>query len=95
VAGAWLPVQATVSVLTALGLVDPLSGLCRLLAVTVEVCKEALDTPQNETTHSKPGDNMAKPKNAKDIDRYISQFSADVQAILQKVRTTTRHAARE
>jgi uncharacterized protein YdhG (YjbR/CyaY superfamily) len=38
---------------------------------------------------------MAKPKKAKDIDGYISQFSADVQAILQKVRETIRHAAPE
>jgi uncharacterized protein YdhG (YjbR/CyaY superfamily) len=38
---------------------------------------------------------MAKPKKAKDIDGYISQFPADVQAILQKVRTTIRHAAPE
>jgi uncharacterized protein YdhG (YjbR/CyaY superfamily) len=36
---------------------------------------------------------MAKPKKAKDIDGYISQFPADVQAILQKVRLTIRHAA--
>ena len=32
---------------------------------------------------------------AKDIDGYISQFSADVQAILQKVRTTISSAAPE
>ena len=38
---------------------------------------------------------MAKPKRAKDIDGYISQFPSDVQAILQKVRTTIRHAAPE
>src|SRR6202035_5584521 len=38
---------------------------------------------------------MAKPKKAKDIDGYISQFSADVQAILQKVRTTITSAAPE
>jgi uncharacterized protein YdhG (YjbR/CyaY superfamily) len=38
---------------------------------------------------------MAKPKKAKDIDGYISQFSADVQAILQKVRTTISNAAPE
>ena len=38
---------------------------------------------------------MAKPKKAKDIDGYISQFPADVQAILQKVRETIRHAAPE
>ena len=38
---------------------------------------------------------MAKPKKPKDIDGYISQFPADVQAILQKVRTTIRHAAPE
>jgi len=31
----------------------------------------------------------------KDIDDYISQFSADVQAILQKVRTTISSAAPE
>jgi uncharacterized protein YdhG (YjbR/CyaY superfamily) len=35
---------------------------------------------------------MAK---AKDIDDYISKFPADVQAILQKVRETIRHAAPE
>ena len=38
---------------------------------------------------------MAKPQKPKDIDGYISQFSADVQAILQKVRETIRHAAPE
>lgn len=31
---------------------------------------------------------MPKPKKAKDIDAYISQFPADVQAILEKVRAT-------
>ena len=36
---------------------------------------------------------MPKPKRAKDIDGYISQFPADVQAILQKVRTTISSAA--
>jgi uncharacterized protein YdhG (YjbR/CyaY superfamily) len=38
---------------------------------------------------------MAKPKKAKDIDSYISQFPADVQAVLQNVRETIRHAAPE
>src|SRR6202030_2338723 len=38
---------------------------------------------------------MAKPKKAKDIDGYVSQFPADVQAILQKVRTTISSAAPE
>jgi uncharacterized protein YdhG (YjbR/CyaY superfamily) len=38
---------------------------------------------------------MAKPKKAKDIDGYISQFSPDMQAILQKVRTTISSAAPE
>jgi uncharacterized protein YdhG (YjbR/CyaY superfamily) len=38
---------------------------------------------------------MAKPKKAKDIDGYISQFPADVQAILQKVRKTISGAAPE
>jgi uncharacterized protein YdhG (YjbR/CyaY superfamily) len=38
---------------------------------------------------------MAKPKKAKDIDGYISQFPADVQAILQKLRTTISSAAPE
>ena len=38
---------------------------------------------------------IAKPKKAKDIDGYISQFPADVQAILQKVRTTISGAAPE
>jgi uncharacterized protein YdhG (YjbR/CyaY superfamily) len=36
---------------------------------------------------------MAKPKKAKDIDAYISQFPAGVQAILQRVRTTISSAA--
>jgi uncharacterized protein YdhG (YjbR/CyaY superfamily) len=36
---------------------------------------------------------MAKPKKANDVDGYISQFPADVQAILQKVRTTISTAA--
>ncbi len=35
---------------------------------------------------------MAKPQKPKDIDGYLSQFPADVQAILQKVRETVRHA---
>ena len=38
---------------------------------------------------------MAKPKKAKDIDDYISHFPADVQAVLEKVRATIRHAAPE
>src|SRR5271157_2908584 len=38
---------------------------------------------------------MPKPKKAKDIDGYISQFPAEVQAILQKVRTTISSAAPE
>jgi uncharacterized protein YdhG (YjbR/CyaY superfamily) len=38
---------------------------------------------------------MKKPKKANDIDGYISQFPADVQAILQKVRTTISSAAPE
>jgi uncharacterized protein YdhG (YjbR/CyaY superfamily) len=38
---------------------------------------------------------MAKPKKAKDIDGYISQFPAGVQAILQKVRSTISSAAPE
>jgi uncharacterized protein YdhG (YjbR/CyaY superfamily) len=36
---------------------------------------------------------MAKPKKANDIASYISQFPADVQAILQKVRATISSAA--
>lgn len=36
---------------------------------------------------------MAKPKAPKDIDGYISQFPADVQAILEKVRATIHQAA--
>jgi uncharacterized protein YdhG (YjbR/CyaY superfamily) len=39
------------------------------------------------------GDNMPKPQKPKDIDGYISQFPADVQAVLEKVRTTIRQAA--
>jgi uncharacterized protein YdhG (YjbR/CyaY superfamily) len=38
---------------------------------------------------------MAKPKKTKDIDGYISQFPANVQATLQKVRTTISSAAPE
>ncbi len=38
---------------------------------------------------------MARPQKPKDIDSYISQFPADVQAILQKVRTTISTAAPE
>ena len=38
---------------------------------------------------------MAKPKKANDIDGYIWQFPADVQAILQKVRKTISSAAPE
>jgi uncharacterized protein YdhG (YjbR/CyaY superfamily) len=38
---------------------------------------------------------MAKPQMPKDIDGYISQFPADVQAILEKGRATIRHAAPE
>jgi uncharacterized protein YdhG (YjbR/CyaY superfamily) len=38
---------------------------------------------------------MPKPKRAKDIDGYISQFPPDLQAILQKVRTTISGAAPE
>jgi uncharacterized protein YdhG (YjbR/CyaY superfamily) len=36
---------------------------------------------------------MAKPQKPQDIDGYISQFPADVQAILEKVRATIRQAA--
>jgi uncharacterized protein YdhG (YjbR/CyaY superfamily) len=36
---------------------------------------------------------MAKPKKAKDIDGYISQFPADVRVKLEQVRTTIRRAA--
>jgi uncharacterized protein YdhG (YjbR/CyaY superfamily) len=38
---------------------------------------------------------MTKPQKARDIDRYISQFPADVQEILAKVRATIRDAAPE
>ena len=38
---------------------------------------------------------MAKPKKAKTINGYISQFPADVQAILQEVRTTVSSVAPE
>jgi uncharacterized protein YdhG (YjbR/CyaY superfamily) len=36
---------------------------------------------------------MAKTQTAKDIASYILQFPAEVQAILEKVRATIRHAA--
>ena len=38
---------------------------------------------------------MAKLKKPKGIDGYISQFPADVQAILEQLRATIRHAAPE
>lgn len=38
---------------------------------------------------------MAKTRRPADIDGYISQFSADVQAILERVRETIRNAAPE
>src|SRR6516165_4708557 len=38
---------------------------------------------------------MAKSPRPKDIDDYISKFSDDVQAILEKVRETIRRAAPE
>ena len=41
------------------------------------------------------GDDMKKAKPAKDIDEYIARFPADVQAILEKVRTTISKAAPE
>lgn len=41
------------------------------------------------------GDNMARTQGPKDIDSYISQFPADVQAILERVRTTISQAAPE
>ena len=36
---------------------------------------------------------VAKRKKPQDIDSYISQFPADVQAVLQEVRETIRRAA--
>jgi uncharacterized protein YdhG (YjbR/CyaY superfamily) len=36
---------------------------------------------------------MTAAKRPKDIDTYIAQFPADVQAILEKVRQTISHAA--
>ncbi len=38
---------------------------------------------------------MTKAQKLTDIDGYISQFPADVQAVLQNVRETIRHAAPE
>jgi uncharacterized protein YdhG (YjbR/CyaY superfamily) len=38
---------------------------------------------------------MAKAQPPKDIDEYIERFPADVQAILEQVRTTIRTAASE
>jgi uncharacterized protein YdhG (YjbR/CyaY superfamily) len=38
---------------------------------------------------------MAQSQKPKDIDSYISQFSAEVQEILEKVRTTIQSAAPE
>ena len=38
---------------------------------------------------------MAKSEKPKDIDGHISKFPADVQAILQNLRETIRHAAPE
>ena len=36
---------------------------------------------------------MPKPQKLQDIDAYITQFPADVHAVLQQVRATIRHAA--
>jgi uncharacterized protein YdhG (YjbR/CyaY superfamily) len=36
---------------------------------------------------------MAKAPKPKDIDGYISQFSADIQAVLEQVRTTISNVA--
>ena len=36
---------------------------------------------------------MAKAQGPRNIDEYIAQFPADVQAVLEKVRTTIRRAA--
>jgi len=38
---------------------------------------------------------MAKAQPPQDIDEYIARFPADVQAILERVRTTIRRAAPE
>ena len=38
---------------------------------------------------------MTKAQKLTDIDSYISQFPADVQAVLQNVRETIRHASPE
>src|SRR6476646_10103104 len=38
---------------------------------------------------------MAKPQKSKDIDSYIAQFPADVQAILEQVRETIHNTAPE
>jgi uncharacterized protein YdhG (YjbR/CyaY superfamily) len=38
---------------------------------------------------------MAKAQKPRDIDGYISRFPAEIQAILEKVRATIRHAAPE
>jgi uncharacterized protein YdhG (YjbR/CyaY superfamily) len=38
---------------------------------------------------------MAKAQKPKDIDGYVSQFPDEVQAVLEKVRATIRHAAPE
>jgi uncharacterized protein YdhG (YjbR/CyaY superfamily) len=40
-------------------------------------------------------DNMAKSTTLQDIDSYIAQFPADVQAILQRVRRTIHRVAPE
>src|ERR1700690_4119787 len=48
---------------------------------------------RSHITCSHPGEDMAKKP--KDIDSYISQFPADVQAVLEKVRTTISHIATE
>jgi uncharacterized protein YdhG (YjbR/CyaY superfamily) len=36
---------------------------------------------------------MPKPQKPLDIDEYVSQFPADVQAVLEKLRATIRKAA--
>ena len=53
------------------------------------------DWPGARTSRKGRDNQMAKSQKPKDIDSYISQFSTDVQEILEKVRTTIQSAAPE
>jgi uncharacterized protein YdhG (YjbR/CyaY superfamily) len=56
-------------------------------------CQSSLQAAEVEPIPTTHGDIMPKPQKPSDIDGYITQFPADVQAILQDVREKIRRAA--